>query len=100
MSPQGYIFPFSMNNYEWDFDNAKSFAKWYIRKQKQLEDINKFLEKIKPILKAKQLTNYTFRHSAFTHEIKAGKKNIMQIAKEGGTSVKMLEHHYFNHLCE
>lgn len=100
MSSKGYIFPFSMNNYDWDFDNVKSFAKWYNKNQKQLEDINKFLKKVKPILKVKQLTNYTFRHSAFTHEIKAGKKNIMQIAKEGGTSVKMLEHHYFNHLCE
>ena len=99
-SKQGYIFPFAMNNYEWDFDDSTSFDNWYIKKQKQIECINAFLKKIKPILKVGKLTTYTLRHSSFTHEIHAGKKNIIQIAKEGGTSVKMLEQHYFNHLCK
>lgn len=99
-SSQGYIFPFAMNNYEWDFDNTESFANWYTRKQKQIQDINAFLQKVKSLLKVSKLTTYTLRHSSFTHEIHAGKKNIIQIAKEGGTSVKMLEQHYFNHLCK
>lgn len=45
-------------------------------------------------------TAYLFRHSAFTHEINACKKPIMQIAKEGGTSVAMLEKHYYNYFVK
>ena len=96
-SKKGYIFPFSMNEYDWDMRNSDSFNKWYNRKQSTLEKINTFLVKVKTELKVETLTLYTFRHSAFTHGINEG-KNLLKIAKEGGTSIKMLENHYYNHL--
>jgi integrase len=97
-SSKGYIFPFSMNEYDWDIYKAESFNKWNNRKGKIQEDINQFLSKVKKELNVKELTLYTFRHSIFTHEIKDGKKNIMITAKEGGTSVKMLENNYFHYI--
>ncbi|MFI3305495.1 MAG: hypothetical protein R3Y68_03140 [Rikenellaceae bacterium] len=96
-SSQGYIFPFAMNEYSWDLNDAVSFNKWYNRKQYTLEKMNRFLFKIKTILKVNKLTLYTFRHSTFTHEIGANNKPLLQIAKEGGTGVEMLEKHYYNH---
>lgn len=95
-SSQGYIFPFAMNEYNWDFKDALSFQKWHNKKQYTLQCVNYFLSKVADILKVEELTTYTFRHSTFTHKIQAG-VNIMQLAKEGGTSVNMLEKHYYNH---
>lgn len=98
ISPQGYIFPFKMNERVWNLKDPVSFNKWYNKKQATLERINIFLRtKIAPELNATQLSLYTFRHTAFTHRIKEG-VNIFQLAKEGGTSVAMLEKHYYNHL--
>lgn len=96
-SSKGYIFPFAMNEYDWNFKNSASFNKWYNRKSKTLEQINDFLHKLEPILKTEDLTSYVFRHSTFTHKIKEG-YNILQLAKEGGTSVEILEEHYYNHI--
>ena len=98
-SSKGYIFPFAMNEYEWDIYDPKSHGMWYNRKQATFERINSFLKKVQEALDVEDnLTLYTFRHSAFTHEINDQKKNLLQIAKEGGTSVNMLEHHYYNHI--
>ena len=97
-SCQGHIFPFAMNEYNWDFKDALSFQKWHNKKQYTLQCINYFLSKVASILKVEELTTYTFRHSTFTHKIQAG-ENIMQLAKEGGTSVIMLEKHYYNHFA-
>lgn len=99
-SKQGYILPFSLNNYVWDLDNGESFRKWHNRKQKQLQDINEFLKKVKVFLNASELTTYTFRHSAFTHALNNPHANPMRIAKEGGTSVVMLERNYYNHIAQ
>lgn len=99
-STKGYIFPFAMNNYDWDIYNAESFNRWCNRKQATLQKINSFLSKVKKVLKVDVLTLYTFRHSAFTHEIRDNQKSLLQIAKEGGTGVKMLEMHYYNHIRE
>ena len=44
-STKGYVFPFAMNNHDWNFDNAVSWNKWQNRKQKTLQDINEFLHK-------------------------------------------------------
>ena len=96
-SAKGYIFPFSMNNYDWDFEDAKSWNRWHNRKQKTLQDINEFLHKFEKPLKINgTITLYSFRHAAFTHAITKKGCNLMQIAKEGGTSVKMLEQHYYH----
>ena len=95
-STKGYVFPFTMNNYDWDFDNAVSWNKWQNRKQKTLQDINEFLHKFESILHVKEITLYTFRHSAFTHAVNAKGSNLMRIAREGSTSIDMLENHYYH----
>ena len=98
-SSKGYVFPFAMNEYDWNIYDPESHNKWYNKKQATFERINAFLKKVQVFLEIEEpLTMYTFRHTTFTHEINQGKKNILQIAKEGGTSVKMLEHHYYNHI--
>ena len=98
-SSQGYIFPFTMNEYSWDLKDAVGFQKWFNRKQRTLEQINAFLHKLEDYLGCDNLTIYVFRHSTFTHKINEG-YNIMKLAKEGGTSVKMLEDHYYNYILE
>ena len=97
-SSKGYVFPFSMNEHDWNIFECSSFLTWNNRKARTLEQINTFLKKVKVVLGVNELTLYTFRHSTFTHEINNGSKSILQIAKEGGTSVAMLEKHYYNHI--
>lgn len=97
-SKRGYIFPFSMNEYAWDFDNPESFNRWYLRKNSQLQLINVWLKKVFKLLQVKQtVTLYTFRHSALTHEVERKNKDIATIAKEAGTSINMIDKHYFNY---
>lgn len=95
-SQQGYIFPFSMNDYNWDMADACSWNKWHNRKQRQLEMINAFLHKFENILGVDELTLYSFRHSRFTHALNMNGCNYMQLAKEGATSIKMFEEHYYH----
>lgn len=98
-STKGYVFPFMMNEHDWDIYDPISYNKWNNRKQATFERINRFLKKVQVELGVEEsLTLYTFRHTAFTHEINQKKKNLIQIAKEGGTSVDMLEKHYYNHI--
>lgn len=98
-SSQGYVFPFAMNEYHWDFNDAVSLGKWYNRKQYTLEKINSFLKKIAPFIGAPEdgFTLYSFRHSVLTHEIMAKEKDPLTIAQEAGTSVNMIEKHYYNY---
>lgn len=96
VSVAGYVFPFPMNNHYWDFNDAASWNKWNNRKQKTLENINQFLHKVEPLIGAHSVTLYTFRHSAFTHAINSPNCNLLRLAKEGGTSIKMLESHYYH----
>lgn len=98
LSSKGYVFPFAMNEHDWNIFDCNSFLTWNNRKARTLEQINMFLKKVKDVLGVSKLTLYTFRHSTFTHEINRGEKSILQIAKEGGTSVAMLEKHYYNHI--
>ncbi len=97
-SSKGYIFPFSMNEYDWDKTDAISWNKWQNRKQKHLEDINKFLHKFEKVLKLDKgtFTTYVFRHSRLTYLCNEKGCNLILIAKEAGTSVKMLETHYYH----
>lgn len=95
-SPEGYLFPFRMNSRKWNFDSPTDFQTWNNAKQKQLEQINKFLKKVAKALGVAVLTLYTFRHSAFTHAIKRNDISPALLAKRGGTSLQMLEKHYIN----
>lgn len=96
MSEHGYIFPFSMNNYDWDMSDAKDWNKWNNRKTRLQEMINNWLRD--KVIKAMNLdiplTLYTFRHSTFTHACRAKGADLMKIALEGGTSILMLQNHY------
>ena len=95
-STKGYVFPFAMNNHDWVFDDAASWNKWQNRKQKTLQDINEYLHKFESILHVKGITLYTFRHSSFTHAVNSKGSNLMKIAREGATSIDMLESHYYH----
>lgn len=95
-SKQGYIFPFSMNEYYWNMMDAKSWNKWNNRKQTTQEQINSWLRNkvAKAIGVDFRLTLYTFRHSTLTHSCMSDGANWGAIALESGTSIKMLEQHY------
>lgn len=95
-SKQGYIFPFSMNEYHWDMMDAASWNKWNNRKQTTQEQINSWLRNkvAKAIGVNFRLTLYTFRHSTLTHACMSDGANWGAIALESGTSIKMLEQHY------
>jgi hypothetical protein len=97
-SSQGYIFPFAIN--ESDLYN-KDFYKWNNKKDHVLVKINHFLKKVAPFIgvSPNDLIVYTFRHTVLTHEIQDNKKSPMRIAKEAGTSVIMLEKHYYDYLA-
>lgn len=95
-SSQGYIFPFSLNEYDWKMMNAKSWNKWNNRKARLQEMINKWLrEKVAPTLNWDIVPHlYTFRHSTLTHACMSEGANFMLIALDGGTSIDMLQRHY------
>lgn len=98
-SSQGYIFPFSMNEYKWDFSDAKSWNRWNNRKSRALEMINQWLKKVSKIIKVDfEMTIYTFRHSAFTHACMKDGANYMKIALDGGTSIDMLQKYYVTNM--
>ncbi|MBD5415634.1 MAG: hypothetical protein HDR46_05010 [Bacteroides sp.] len=99
-SSKGYIFPFSMNEYDWDFADAKSWNKWNNRKNRTEERIRVFLRKVGEALGLDfPLIIYTFRHSALTHKVNKG-ENIAYIAKCAGTSIDTLEKHYYDHTTQ
>ena len=95
-SSQGYIFPFSMNEYKRDMLNAKDWNNWNNRKSRLQEMINKWLrEKVAKALNWDiRLTLYTFRHTALTHACMTEGANWGLIALNGGTSIDMLLKHY------
>lgn len=100
-SSQGYIFPFSMNEYKWDMTNAKDWNRWQNRKQRLQEMINSWLRnKVAKVIDIDfPLTLYVFRHSAFTHACMAkgmDRDSIINIAKNGGTSINMIDKHYYS----
>lgn len=98
-SSQGYIFPFSMNEYNWDLKNADSWNNWNNRKQRTCEMVNQWLKKVQTALDiAFPLTLYTVRHSALTHACMVDGANWGIIALESGTSIKMLEQHYVSNV--
>ena len=76
-----------MNEYDWDFSNAKEWGKWTIRKARYVG------------VEKDRFTLYTFRHSAITHEVEKKNKDICTIAKEAGTSPKMIDKHYFDYIA-
>lgn len=94
-SSKGYIFPFSLNEYDWNYNNASSWNKWCNRKQRALEMVNVWLKKVATILGVNfPLVCYTFRHSTLSHACMADGANWGRIALEAATSIEMLQKHY------
>ena len=93
-SSQGYIFPFALNEYVWDYSDPVQYRKHYRKWNTLLEQINTFLHLLEEPLNFPGLTLYMFRHTAFTIACKEMKESVLEIAAMGGTSVEMLEHHY------
>lgn len=98
-SSKGYIFPFSLNEYDWDYNNATSWNKWNNRKQRAIDMVNQWLKKVATILGVNfPLVCYTFRHSTLSHACMAEGANYMQIALEAATSPDMLLKHYVSNV--
>ena len=95
-SSKGYVFPFAINEYDWNFKDPESYRKHYRKWNRVLFQINTFLSKMEKPLGFPELTLYMFRHTAFTIACKEMKESVFVIAKQGGTSVEMLEKHYFS----
>ena len=100
MSKMGYVFPLSINEYKWNYDDPASWNDWNTKKQHTIQRINGFLKKAASIIGADpaRMSVYAIRHSSFTHEIARNEKPLIQIAKEGGTGVEMLENHYYHYM--
>ena len=93
-SSRGYIFPFALNEYEWDYTDPADYKRHYSKWNRLLEQINTFLHKLEKPLKFRGLSLYMFRHTAFTVACKEMRESYFEIAAHGGTSVQMLEKHY------
>ena len=95
-SSQGYIFPFSANECNWDELNATEWNIYNTRLAKQQERINYWLRNI--VADALgwdiKLTLYTFRHSSLTHACMSTNANWGVVALNAGTSIDMLQKHY------
>jgi integrase len=99
MSKGGYLLPLPINETAWGDDiDGSTFDSWEIKRNATLLHTNANLKKIAKALKlsVEDLTLYTFRHSAITHAVNAKGANIFLIARNAGTSVKMIEKHYYN----
>jgi integrase len=101
-SSKGYVFPFAINEVDWNFDDPDNWNKWNNKKAKQLEKVNHFLKQVAGVLGVERdaLYNYIFRHTTFTHEIEKNNKSLLTIAKEGGTSIDMLGKNYYNYISQ
>ena len=98
-SSKGYIFPFALNEYDWDYNNATSWNKWNNRKQRAIDMVNQWLKKVATILGVNfPLVCYTFRHSTLSHACMSEGANYMQIALEAATSPDMLLKHYVSNV--
>lgn len=93
-SSQGYVFPFALNEYQWDYSDPVQYKRHYSKWNRLLGEINAFLHKMEEPLGFQGLTLYMFRHTAFTIACKEMKQSYFEIAAYGGTSIKMLEDHY------
>lgn len=96
-SKGGYLLPFPLNEKDWGIIDGKNYAAWEIHRNNTLQLVNAALKKISKVLNlsVQDLTLYTFRHSSITHAINGG-ENWGTVAYRAGTSVKMIEKHYYN----
>lgn len=97
-SKGGYLLPFKMNDQEWDISDPKQFKNRKNRLSKAMQCVNKHLKKIAEEAQIDGcLTMYWFRRSVITHLAMKG-CSLHAIAKQAGTSLKMLADHYLKDL--
>lgn len=96
-SKGGYLLPFPINERDWGMIDGENYASWETHRNDTLQQVNGALKKIAEVLNlsVQNLTLYTFRHSSITHAINSG-ENWGTVAYRAGTSVKMIENHYYN----
>lgn len=97
-SKGGYILPLPMNETAWGELDGEAYKLWETRRSRTLQSINRWLKRIAQALNldVKQLTMYVFRHSSITHCINRYNMNVMKVAAMAGTSVSIINKHYYN----
>ncbi len=97
-SKGGYLLPLPMNDTDWGELDGESYKIWESRRSRTLQSINLWLRRIARALDLdiKKLTMYVFRHSSITHCINRYNMNVMKVAAMAGTSVAIINKHYYN----
>lgn len=97
-SKGGYILPLPMNDTCWGELDGESYKIWESRRSRTLQSINLWLRRIAQALDldVKRLTMYVFRHTSITHCINRYNMNAMKVAAMAGTSVTIINKHYYN----
>lgn len=97
-SKGGYILPLPMNETAWGELDGGTYKIWESRRSRTLQSINLWLSRIAKALNldVKKLTMYVFRHSSITHCINRYNMNVMKVATMAGTSVAIINKHYYN----
>lgn len=93
-SDTGTLFPFNMGKH--DISTPEGSRAWELKKKCVSYAINAFLHEIGKRMRLPfRLHMYVFRASAISHIIDRGNDNPLRIAAMAGTSVAMLENHYY-----
>lgn len=97
-SKGGYILPLPMNETAWGELDGEAYKLWETRRSRTLQSINRWLKRIAKALNldVKKLTMYVFRHTSITHCINRYNMNVMKVAAMAGTSVSIINKHYYN----
>lgn len=97
-SKGGYILPLPMNDTGWGELDGETYKIWESRRSRTLQSINLWLRRIAQALNldVKKLTMYVFRHTSITHCINRYNMNVMKVAAMAGTSVAIINKHYYN----
>lgn len=97
-SKGGYLLPLPMNETNWGELDGQTYKIWESRRSRTLQSINLWLRRIASALNldVKKLTMYVFRHSSITHCINLYNMNVMKVAAMAGTSVAIINKHYYN----
>lgn len=97
-SKGGYLIPLPMNETDWGKLDGKAYKRWDSCRSHTLQSINLWLGRIAKTLDldVKKLTMYVFRHSSITHCINRYNMNVMKVAAMAGTSVSIINKHYYN----
>lgn len=97
-SKGGYLLPFPMNEQEWNISDPEQYKRRDYLFKKATQCINAHLKKVAKMAHLKgDLTMYCFRRSVITH-LALKRLPLHVIAKQAGTSLKMLEKHYLKDL--